>query len=369
MNSQETLWFIGKCLSLAVHPERASEIQKVLQSGRLKWESLVYQSSNQLVLPALYINLKRNNLLEFLPEDLCEHFDDITNQNRKRNKAILNQVEEITTLLRSNNLEPIYLKGIAHLLDDLYEDIGERMLSDIDLILVQEDARMAWQILIDNGYNKFGVQLSEEHRHYSELIKKGAVASVEVHHRLLGGDSEQYFNWSIVKETLMDCHSMSKFKILSNKDLILHNMLNAEINDQASLMYKLLLRQSYDLMLLANRENPFNTIRVFGHYFNKLNSYIAVSANVLGFPIGLNYDNSSKIKRHIYFLKLIWKYPRTANFIGKAYFVFFRVYRYISQFFLFFFRKSTRRRIMTSLKNPEYYKAHWAMYKKWFSWK
>ena len=369
-NSQETLWFIGKCLSLAVHPERAPEIQKILQSGNLSWESLVYQSSNQLVLPALYLNLKRNNLLSYLPEDLVDHLDDITHQNRNRNQAILKQVEEITVLLRTKGLDPIYLKGTAHLVDNLYEDIAERMLSDIDLLLEEKDARKAWQILKNSGYiehHEFSEAAFGEHRHLTELTKDGEVASVEVHRRLLEGEYDKRFNWNTVKEKIKKSPSSIGALVLSDKDLILHNMMNTQMNDKANSMYKLLLRQSYDLMLLARRENPLLITKDFGHYFDKLNSYIALSADILGNPRGLTFENSPRIKRHIRHIKLIWKYPSITNFLSKIYFIFFRIYRYISQFFLFFIRTSVRRRIINSLRNPDYYEAHFAMYKKWFS--
>jgi hypothetical protein len=370
MNSQETLWFIGKCLSLAVHPEIAAEIQATLQSGRVNWNSLVYQSSNQLVLPALYLNLKRNHLLEFLPEDLVAYFEDITNQNRKRNQEILKQADEITTLLRSHNLEPVYLKGTALLLDGLYEDIAERMLSDIDLFFDENNARKAWKILKEKGYqeyNKFGETAFDEHRHLNELIKDGEIASVEVHRRLLEGVYDKRFNWSTVENNIKKSKSIYGTSILSNRDLILHNMMNVQMNDKSELMFKLNLRQSYDLMLLAKRENPLELSKAFGYHFDKLNSYIALSADILAYPDVLKFESSLKAKRHISLIKLIWKYPGVVSFFNKSYFLFFRAYRYITQFFLFFFRASTRRRIISSLRNPDYYKAHWAMYRKWFS--
>jgi hypothetical protein len=370
MNSQETLWFVGKCLSLAVHPERAAEIQTTLQSGKINWNSFVYQSSNQLVLPALYLNLKRNNLTAFLPEDLVAHFEDITSQNRKRNLAILKQADEITTFLRSHNLEPVYLKGTAHLLDGLYEDTAERMLSDIDLLLDENNARKAWKILKKSGYrehSKFGETAFDEHRHLSELIKDGDIASVEVHRRLLEGVHAKRFNWSTVESNIKKSKSTYGPSILSDRDLILHNMMNVQMNDRSESMFRLNLRQSYDLMLLAKRENPSEISKAFGYQFNKLNSYIALSADILAYPDILNYESTSKIKRHINTIKLIWKYPGIVSFSNKGYFLFFRAYRYITQFFLFFFRSSTRRRIINSLKNPDYYKAHWTMYKRWFS--
>jgi len=367
MNSQETLWFIGKCLSLALHPERAGKIQETLQSGKVNWNSLVYHSSNQLVLPALYLNLKRNNLLDFLPEELKEHLEDITNQNRKRNQLILDQVEEITILLKKNGLEPIYLKGTAHLLDGLYEDIAERMLSDIDFLLDEKEANKAWQLLVDSGYqkhNEISVTGFGLHRHLIELIKKGEVASVEVHTRVLEGDYHKKFNYSHIKKVLRSSPTENTL-VPSIKHQILHNILNAQKNDKAKSNFKVLLRNSYDLMLLGQQKKPFKVINEFGYYFEDMNSYIGLSAELLAYPKGLEFEKTKKTKRYIKRVNLIWKYPGIINFFNN--FIFFRIYRYMSQSFLFFLKSSVRKRILTSLRDPDYLKAHWAMYKKWFS--
>jgi hypothetical protein len=96
-----------------------------------------------------------------------------------------------------------------------------------------------------------------------------------------------------------------------------------------------------------------------------MNSYIGLSAELLAYPKGLEFEKTKKTKRYIKRVNLIWKYPGIINFFNN--FIFFRIYRYMSQSFLFFLKSSVRKRILTSLRDPDYLKAHWAMYKKWFS--
>ncbi len=369
MNTKDTLWFVGKCLSLSIHPERAEEIRKTIDSGTIDWYAVVYQSSNQLILPAFYLNLKRNQLLESLPEDLVEHLDDITKQNRERNRKIVQQAEQLTEILHQHGLNPVLLKGTAHLLDGLYVDIAERMLSDIDILLEKEDAKKAFQILMENGYSrltKYGEAFFDEHRHFVSLIKEGEVAAVEIHHRMLEGKYDRKFNWQTVRANLIKVQHSEAY-VLSDSDLILHNIMNVQMNDRAKAMHKTAMRQSYDLMLLSKRQNPLEVSRSFGFFFDDLNAYIALSADLLDYPKGLNFENTKSVKRYISRVHLIWTFPGTVDFFSKIYFLIFRFYRYVSQFFLFFIRTSVRRRIIKSLSDPTYYGQHWAMYKKWIS--
>ena len=59
MNYKETLFFIGECITLDSCPERIHKIRKCIQSGEVDWESFVWAGSNQLLLPAIYMQFKR----------------------------------------------------------------------------------------------------------------------------------------------------------------------------------------------------------------------------------------------------------------------------------------------------------------------
>ena len=370
MNNKEALWFVGKCLSFTVHPEKAAAIQEIIQSGSVNWKSVVYQSSNQLVMPAFYLNLKRNNLLSFLPEDLVSHLEEITNLNRERNQNILKQITEITTVLRETDLNPVLIKGSAHLLDGLYEDIAERMLSDIDFLLEEKDAKKAFHILIENGYERldnYGPLDFGAGRHFPSLIKNGENARIEIHRRLLEGKYDKVFNWSTLQTNFQKSKSTLKALILSDTDLILNNMMNVQMNDKAKRMHKTLLRQSYDLMLLSKKQNPLEASKVFGLFFDHLNSYIALSADLLDYPNVLNFEENKRIRRHLWRIHFIWEHPRLSRIGAIVYFIFFRIYRYVSTLILFFINDSTRRRVIKSLKDPTYLGKHFEQYKVWFS--
>ena len=153
MNYKQCLFFVAKCLTLDQHPGRIQEVKTEINENTFNWENVVKLSSGQFVLPAMYLQLKRNGLLPDLPEDLVEYLEEITDLNRKRNLAILEQAKEITSILHAQHISPLFLKGVAHLLGGLYVDISERMIGDIDFLVEKDNMVEAADLLIKNGYD------------------------------------------------------------------------------------------------------------------------------------------------------------------------------------------------------------------------
>lgn len=65
--------FITKSLSISVSNKNLEEIQQVLKTKEIDWDLFVKISTSQLVLPAIYCNYKRKNILKFLPADLVDY--------------------------------------------------------------------------------------------------------------------------------------------------------------------------------------------------------------------------------------------------------------------------------------------------------
>jgi hypothetical protein len=123
MNYKETLFFIGKCLTIAHENHNNVLVEEELKSNHIDWDAVVKVSTSHYVFPALYCNLKRADFLHYLPTDLVEYMKHITDLNRERNQQIIEQAKEINELLLKNNITPIFLKGTGNLLEGLYDDI------------------------------------------------------------------------------------------------------------------------------------------------------------------------------------------------------------------------------------------------------
>ena len=152
MNYKKTLYFISKSLTISLEESNRQEIEKQLQSKTIDWEAVVEVSTAHYVFPAMYCNLKRVGFLSYLPQELVNFMEHITNLNRERNQQIITQAKDLNTLLLQNNITPIFLKGTGNLFAGIYEDIGERMIGDIDFLLPKKDTYRAFEILKNDNY-------------------------------------------------------------------------------------------------------------------------------------------------------------------------------------------------------------------------
>ena len=67
MDYKETLFFIGKCLTISQDQEYLTEVSKKIKSDSVNWEAVVKVSTSHYVFPAIYCNLLRANLVSYLP--------------------------------------------------------------------------------------------------------------------------------------------------------------------------------------------------------------------------------------------------------------------------------------------------------------
>jgi len=209
MNYKETLFFVAKCLTInhEVHNKRI--VEEMLQSNTVDWFAVVRFSSTYLVYPALYCNLKKANFLSYLPTDLVLHMEKITALNRERNKKIIDQAKELNDLLLEHHITPIFIKGTGNLLEGLYEDIGERMVGDIDFIFSKEDYPKAIELLEGNGYPRdFEKPIYPGIRHYPRVINENKIAALELHKELLIHKYSSEFNFNFIKK---NCLILNKF--------------------------------------------------------------------------------------------------------------------------------------------------------------
>lgn len=362
MTYKEAMLFVGKCLTLGIHPERKVEIQQEIRSGKIIWEQIVQLSSGQFVLPALYVRLKKASLLNELPTDLVEYMKYLTNCNRERNAQILSQINDIISLLNNYGIAPIFLKGTAHLLLPLYEDTAERMVGDIDFLVEENDLVKTAQLLIGVGYEplaKFNAALLKTTKHYPRLTNFNYPAAVEVHRQVIVPPHDKKFKSSEIIIGKQKADIQGEVYIPSAKHLIIHNVLNTQVNDKAYLKGEINLRQMYDLLLLSRLENPQSVLNEFGLFPHHTNAYLAIASMVFDKPVGIEYHHAISVKfalkRYNYFIT----YPSHLPSIYKSIiYIFWRLSRYITLPLQSIYRKDIRAGLWFRLSDPKWYKSH-----------
>ena len=300
MNYKETLYFISKCLTISLEESNRQEIEKLLQSKKIDWEAVVEVSTAHYVFPAMYCNLKRVGFLSYLPQELLNFMEHITNLNRERNQQIITQAKDLNTLLLKNNITPIFLKGTGNLLAGIYDDIAERMVGDIDFIFSKQDYPKAITILREFEYSeleKLKYYYPDLNKHYRRLQKENNIAAIEIHSELL--DLKKYsneFNYSFVEK---DSQVINEVAVLSYSNKLNLSILANQINDHGFDYKTMALRNAYDVFLLSKKTNAKDAVNTLNNLTNPLNCFLAACYEVFNSVDSLEYNNTKMVASYL----------------------------------------------------------------------
>ena len=247
------------------------KLKKDLNHPSFDWDSIVVEGSKHLMLPALYCRLKTKGLLGCLPKDLQSYLEEITRINRERNHAILEQVHTISKLFNAHGINHIFLKGSALLAANCFHDHAERMIGDIDILVALDQLDVAFKLLQNEGYLAKEETLGNtffEHKHLPRLTVSRAIGAVELHRKLfVSYVHPQLTNPKLLKNKIK-CNNIY---IPSQDHLLMHNILNYQVNDHGARHNSISFRSAYDSIALLRKYNyriTWNTNHYFQNYFN-----------------------------------------------------------------------------------------------------
>ena len=366
MTYSEAILFVGKCLTLGHYPEKISSVRDQIRTGKIDWERIVWVSTSHLVFPALYLNLGKAGLLPDLPPELVEYMEEFTCRNRDRNLRIVDQAGEITVLLNEQGIEPVFLKGTAHVLDSLYNDMAERMMGDIDLLVRDQDMVRAAEILLSAGYKTMAPV--DQHyinsiKHYPRLFLEDRIAGVEIHRRFLRYRDSEVLNIDTVFRNIRKLNASGSAHVLSNQHQVIQNIYHAQIDHDGGYYANLSLRQCYDLFLLAGRVSPVDAVRLFGKFFQRMNANIATANYILGNPACLTFERNCRVSMYLARIIFRLKHPGWARFSHASLFLINRFWLYLKRIAEVLFSSGARRSLRRRLTDPKWYKAHWGLYR------
>lgn len=299
MNYKETLYFIAKCLTISFEDRNRQEIEKQLKSTSIDWDAVVKVSTAHYVFSAFYCNLKRADFLQYLPHELVTYMEYFTDINRERNKQIISQAKELNSVLLANKITTIFLKGTGNLLAGIYEDIGERMVGDIDFIFSKEDYPKAITILEDFGYSK--VDKYRYHfpynKHYGRLQKENNIAAIEIHKHFFSIKKyTKEFNYSSVDK---DSQSIEGVTVLSYANKLNLSIIANQIHDNFIYYKTIHLRNAYDVFLLSKKTNAKSAMNTLDKLRHPLNCFLAACYEVFNKVDSLEYSSNSKIDSYL----------------------------------------------------------------------
>lgn len=350
MTYKQALFFVGQSLTINDEIHNRVLIKQKLEAKTVDWESILKVSSEHFVIPALYYNFKRASLLNYLPEDLISFMKKIADLNHERNRQIIVQAKEINNLLIQNEIKPIFLKGAGNLLNNLYEDIGERMVGDIDFIVSKKEYQKAIEVLKKDGYRRTEKNLIGFHKHYPRLVKDNNIAAVEVHNNFFETKLADTFNYNTIKDTI---HKEGLVNFLSFQDQYYLTIFAYQINDYGYSSRSISLRSAYDTILISKRIAPNALKRKFSnnnstiincyaavvnYTFNNIESLTVLETKKKDIYIkdfNRIFFNRKKYKIRIYFIRKLNRLKYNLNLITKA------LYR--KQYTIYVFKKAKER--------------------------
>lgn len=362
MTKRQIFYLVSQILSLKFWPERASDIEKILPKTESDWQRLVHLGSNHLVLPTTYISLKNSGLISRIPPDLSKYLTDIYHLNCNRNRKIIAQAKSINSLLSNENISCVFMKGTGNIFDGLYNDIGERMLYDIDILVDDDNLINATEILLAQGYKTqkgFNTLAYPSTMHYPILVNENFPAGVEIHRMPVQYHYINNFSAERVFASKKLATKEVAFWVMDDANKIIHNFIHSQLMHNGHYHADVSLRYLYDLLLLGQRQNLEKTFDDFHFFRNKSRAYTNLMRSVFTNTIELkSYKKTLFLARHSLTLRMSQKqmalYHLMINFGIK----------YLVLPVKTLFSKSARNYVYSRLINKHWYKEHINAYRR-----
>ena len=247
----------------------ASEILNGVDINNINFEKLITLASGHLMLPALFFNIQKKKAAYLFPEDFIAYIKNIFAINKARNEILLDEAKELSELLVENNIKHIFLKGTALLLSNVFEDIGERMIGDIDFIIQHKDEEKIKKVLKYNNNcksEKLSLWKLFKPTHLPRLIRENKTIAIEAHLELLEPKHRWIFNSKVLRNNFNE--ELKTIKTPSTSFLFDHCIYALQIRDKGFFIPYHGHRSIYDIYKL-NCKSSLTTQNIKKDMFKK----------------------------------------------------------------------------------------------------
>lgn len=144
----------------------------------VEWTSVIGLANQTLTTPALIDFVDK--FASILPEDVCTYIRQIHRRNVLRNNRLVAQLEEAVVAMNDLGITPIMLKGASTLATAPEERRGVRLMSDLDIMVMPDEAATAVAALCAVGYNIEYQTPPESQRWHVELNRSQDVGTIDL---------------------------------------------------------------------------------------------------------------------------------------------------------------------------------------------
>ena len=179
---------ILSCIKILPNPEELEQLNELIPLVQ-DWDYLIATIIDRGIGPLLYQKLPNLSNNALIPTSVKTNLQQVYFKTVGRSTILYEHFRKIAEAFVEQNIPVIGLKGI-YLSEWLYQDIGFRQFSDIDLLVKEEDASTCIAILSELGYKKPEASLSEfvlsqfekDIIHFPAMVFNGV--SIELHIKL-----------------------------------------------------------------------------------------------------------------------------------------------------------------------------------------
>jgi len=144
----------------------------------VEWTSVIGLANQTLTTPALIDFVDK--FASMLPEDVCAYIRHIHRRNGLRNDRLVAQLEEAVVALNGHGIAPVLLKGASTLAIAPEARRGVRIMSDLDIMVMPDEARTAVAALSGIGYDIHDQTPPESQRWHVDLNRWQDVGSIDL---------------------------------------------------------------------------------------------------------------------------------------------------------------------------------------------
>lgn len=193
----------------------------------IDWEAFIYLTIRHNVLPIVYKRLK-DNYSPFLTNSLLQKMKAFFISNAARNLIFTITLQDILDILKKEGIKCIPLKGPV-ISEQLYGDINFRVFSDLDILVPEDKAFSAFELLISKKFSpelnlnadQFAAYMKTEDHIILSAHKPGI--NVELHWELSARYLSNKFTYKQIKEHTRSIDFYKKRTIgFSNEDLLVY---------------------------------------------------------------------------------------------------------------------------------------------------
>lgn len=224
-----------------------------------EWEELIRVANLGWLVPTLYVASRDHGVLERIPADARAYLELLHERNLARNRRLKAQLIEAIAFLNAADIQPILLKGAIGLFTARDEELGARMLSDLDINVEPSQMDSARRALASLGYREGSIP--------RELHRPDDAGELELHDRPSRRSGGYLVDdlWDFT--TLVERHDV-KAGIPDATAQALHLIVHDMIKEGDAWRLRIDLRHLHDLANLARRTEGLN----WGHLASALPS-------------------------------------------------------------------------------------------------